>query len=140
MDVPDDLRIYIDDIRRAGHCTKGARRSFEAAGADFRSFMKQGLPAPEFIALGGGLAEQVVTRKLERELVGVDLSGVVVTALDAQAAGKCALGTRRFATRAGLDFSAYLEAGISADELIATGDPDALEVVRYKLKALDRGR
>lgn len=64
MDAPADLLITIDDIRKAGHCPKGARRAFDAAGADFRSFLKNGMLAPQFIAMGGGLAEQVVEWKL----------------------------------------------------------------------------
>lgn len=137
MDAPADLIITIDDVMKAGHCPKGARRSFEAAGADFRAFIKHGMPASEFVAQGGGNAEQVVARKIERELTGADLSGVVVTAKDAQAAGMCAIGSRRFAARTGLDFSAYLKTGIPAAELVATGDPDALAVVRHKV--LSRG-
>jgi hypothetical protein len=137
MDAPADLTITIDDIIKAGHCPKGARRSFDAVGADFRAFLKNGMPAAEFIAQGGGNAEQVVARKLERELTGVDLAGITVTAKDAQAAGMCAIGSRRFASRTGLDFSAYLKTGIPAAELVATGDPDALAVVRHKV--LSRG-
>ncbi len=64
MDAPADLIITIDDIRKAGHCAKGARRAIEAAGADFRAFVKDGMPAPQFLALGGGLAEGVVAWKL----------------------------------------------------------------------------
>lgn len=67
MDAPPDLLITIDDIIKAGHCPKGARRTFTECGADFRAFMKNGMRASDFIAAGGGLAEQVVTRKIERE-------------------------------------------------------------------------
>lgn len=138
MDAPADLIITIDDIMKAGHCPKGARRAVEAVGADFRSFLKHGMSADEFLAKGGGLAEQVVARKLERELTEADLSNITITAEDAQAADKCAIGQRRFFRRTGLDFAAFLKDGIPAADLMATGDPDAIAVVRHKV--LTHGR
>lgn len=131
MDAPADLIITMNDIIKAGHCPKGARRAFNEAGADFRAFMKGGMPAGEFLSMGGGLAEQVVSRKLERELIGVDMAGLTITAADAEAAGKCEPGRRTFATRAGIDLT---RTGIPAEELVATGDPDALDVVRHAVK------
>lgn len=65
-----DIIIRIDDIRRAGHCVRGAGRYFEAHGMDFRSFIKNGIPADEFIEKGDALALRVVQRKIEREAHG----------------------------------------------------------------------
>lgn len=134
MDAPDDLIITMDDCRKAGHCAAGVRTWFRDQGLDFRAFMKNGIPASEFLASGDGQAEQVYARKLEREMIGADLTGLVITAEDVQAAGKCALGSRSFARRASLDFSSYLKTGIPAVDLVATGDPEALDVVRHKLR------
>lgn len=66
IDVPDDLIITIDDIRKAGHCAAGARTWFDAHDLDFRDFLAHGLPAATLLATDDGLAEQVVTRTLER--------------------------------------------------------------------------
>lgn len=63
-------RITIDDIRKAGHCVKGARRWFEANGLDFAAFLKGGISEQEFLATNDALAEQVVTRKKERQARG----------------------------------------------------------------------
>lgn len=66
MDAPDDMVITISDIRAAGHCPSGIKRWFDAQGLDFRDFLKNGIPAKDFLASGDGQAEQVVRRKLER--------------------------------------------------------------------------
>lgn len=60
------MKITIDDVRKAGHCTRGARRWFEAHGMDFRSFLKQGVDAEEFISKGDDAARRVVELKKER--------------------------------------------------------------------------
>lgn len=72
MTEPVDPLVTIDDIRRAGHCPRGAKAWFEAHGLDFRTFVKPverggGLPASVLLATGDALAEQVVRRKRERE-------------------------------------------------------------------------
>lgn len=62
-----DLIIRIDDIRLAGYCVSGARGWFKDHGLDFRDFIRNGIPASEFIAKGDQLAVTVVERKKERE-------------------------------------------------------------------------
>lgn len=133
MDAPDDLIITMDDCIKAGHCPVGVRTWFRQQGLDFRAFMKAGIPAYDMLATGDAQGRQVVTRTIERKLVGIDLTGIIITAEDAQAAGKCAIGNRAFARRTSLDFAAFLKDGIPAADLIATGDPDAYAVVRHKL-------
>lgn len=64
--MPPDLIITIDDFRKAGHCPKGIRRGFDAAGLDFRRLLKEGYPASELIATGNALAIQVVERAVAR--------------------------------------------------------------------------
>lgn len=62
-----DPIIYIDDIRKAGHCVAGAKRWFELRGLDFRSFVRDGIPASKLLAVDDELARQVVASKLERD-------------------------------------------------------------------------
>lgn len=54
---------------------------------------------------------------------------VTVTINDARAAGLCTRGGRLWAERHGLDWRAFLEHGISAEALLATGDAMALRAV-----------
>lgn len=58
--------ITIADVRRAGHCTLGARRWFEAHGIDFATFLKDGIEAEVFITKGDALAARVVDLKRKR--------------------------------------------------------------------------
>lgn len=64
MDIPPDLAITMNDIRRAGHCARGTRAWFDAHGLDFRAFLKNGIAATELAATGDGLAIQVIERTL----------------------------------------------------------------------------
>lgn len=59
--------ITIDDVRKAGHCTRGAKDWFDRHGLDFRRFLKAGIDEEEFLAAGDALAELVVAAKRERE-------------------------------------------------------------------------
>lgn len=67
VEVDPDLRITVDDVRRAGHCGPGAWNWFREHDLDFRAFVKHGIDAKTFLEKGDALAEQVVIRKLERE-------------------------------------------------------------------------
>lgn len=60
-------RVTIDDVRRAGHCARGAKAWFERHGLDFRAFLKDGIDEEEFLASGDALAERIVKMKRERE-------------------------------------------------------------------------
>lgn len=62
-----ERRITIDDIRKAGHCVRGAGAWFARHDMDFRSFLKNGVPESEFLEKGDALAQQVVDRKRKRE-------------------------------------------------------------------------
>lgn len=65
--MTDNLIIRIDDIRKAGHCVTGAKAWFDRHGLDFRDFLKNGIPAAEFIEKGDALSKRIVDRKIERE-------------------------------------------------------------------------
>ena len=54
---------------------------------------------------------------------------MIITMRDIRAARMCSRGTRAFFARHGLDWSAFLENGIEAEKLTATGDAMALKVV-----------
>lgn len=67
MDVPSDLLITMDDVRKAGFCAGiKTRRWFVDHGFDFQAFIRDGVPAGEFLAKGDALAERVVASKLSR--------------------------------------------------------------------------
>lgn len=53
--------ITINDIRKTGHCTLGAKRWFEAHNLDFRDFIQNGIEADVLLATGDALADQVVS-------------------------------------------------------------------------------
>jgi hypothetical protein len=63
--IPGD-RVTIDDVRKAGHCTAGARRWFEANGLNFRRFLAEGMTEAELLATGDAIAEQVVRARRDR--------------------------------------------------------------------------
>lgn len=55
------------DIQKAGYCSAGARRWFEAHDLDFRAFIANGIEADVLLATGDALAQRVVELKIERE-------------------------------------------------------------------------
>lgn len=54
---------------------------------------------------------------------------LIVRMVDIRAARMCSGGTRAFFERHGLDWSKFLKEGIPAEQLAATGDAMALQVV-----------
>jgi len=58
----EDFIVTINDIRKTGHCTAGARRWFNANGLDFREFLKNGLPASVLEAKGDAMAAEVISK------------------------------------------------------------------------------
>ena len=132
--MTDDLRITMDDCVKAGHCPSGVRRWFGEQGLDFRAFMKTGIPAGDMLGTGDARGINVVRRTIERQLIGVDLTGLVITLDDARASRKCSDGMQTFAERVGLDWRRFVLEGLPAVDLVATGDPEALEVVRQAVR------
>ena len=63
----DKLIITVDDVQKAGHCARGARRWFEAHGLDFKSFLKNGIDAELFVEKGDYLAKDVVDKTIARK-------------------------------------------------------------------------
>jgi hypothetical protein len=49
--------------------------------------------------------------------------------------GFCATGSRRWWAAHGFDWSEFVASGIDADELLATGDPRAVQVVEHAKSA-----
>jgi hypothetical protein len=70
IETPPDLRITVTDTRLAGHCVRGVKDWFEQKNLDFRSFIKDGIAAEDFLATEDALAERIVRLKLEREQNG----------------------------------------------------------------------
>lgn len=62
-----------------------------------------------------------------------------ITITDVRAAGHCARGAKDWFERHGLDFRAFLKDGASEEELLATGDALAVEVIKHK-RERDRAR
>lgn len=63
------ITVTIADIRRAGYCVAGVRSWFRTHNMNFADFLKNGMPADEFIARGDHLALDVVEKMLIREQV-----------------------------------------------------------------------
>lgn len=68
-----------------------------------------------------------------------ELDDVVVTLADIRSSGLfyCAVGTRQFFRRHGLDFAVFLREGVPASALLATGDAmaeRAVEAARQRMK------
>lgn len=55
----------------------------------------------------------------------------VVTMEDVRAMKWCASGARELAKTHGLDFRKFVREGISCDEMLATGDGMAEQIVKY---------
>lgn len=60
------LTITINDVRKAGHCVSGAREWFRLKGLDFRDFLKNGMPAADFVATEDPYAIEIVRKMLDR--------------------------------------------------------------------------
>jgi len=128
VDVPPDLRITVTDVQLAGYCIgKGAKPWFKAHGLDFRDFLKNGILAADLIAAGDAHAVRVVEAKLQRDIEVPD--DLVITAEDVRASMKCDEGAVEWAERHGFDY----ERGVRARALIATGDREAIRIVRDRL-------
>jgi len=65
---------------------------------------------------------------------------LIVTAADLRAARYCFAGVRPWFSRHGLDWQAFVEQGISADKLRATGDALIEPVIRAAELRAARGR
>lgn len=57
------------------------------------------------------------------------MSGILVTPRDARAARMCIPGVQRFYRRHGLDFRKFVREGTPEEELLATGDSMAKQLV-----------
>jgi hypothetical protein len=64
----------------------------------------------------------------------------LITIDHVRAAGLCVHGTRTWFARHGLDFRAFLRAGLEADTLLATGDAMAARVVEHARRRRPRER
>lgn len=59
------------------------------------------------------------------------MSDVIVTMKDIRGARQCSRGARDFFERHGLSWADFLKHGIPAEQLAATGDKMALQVVEH---------
>ena len=137
--MTDGLHITITDVRLAGFCVSGVKRWFDGQPIDFRAFLKNGVTADELLATGDAMAARVVAAKIKREWLDGSPEGIIITVDDMRASSQCAGGSRAFAAKAGLDWQSFLNNGIPAMQLIASGDPVAVRVVRDKMER-ERGR
>lgn len=64
---------------------------------------------------------------------------MIIRVNDVRRAGVCVNGLRAFFTQHGLDLNDFIEHGIEAERLLATGDAMAAEVVR-KAREAGNGR
>lgn len=133
MDVPAGLIITITDIRRAGYCARGARGWFEGYGINFRDVIKNGISAEALLATRDAHGERVVQAKLDRDSLAAVPSDFIITAADVRRSKKCMAGAREFAALHGYDYNRFLADGIPASEILKTGDPGGIAIVRDKL-------
>lgn len=56
----NDPLVFMQDIRSAKMCSRGARDFFKRHEIDWNRFLKEGLPASEFERTGDAMALQVV--------------------------------------------------------------------------------
>jgi hypothetical protein len=63
-----------------------------------------------------------------------DVDGLIITITDVRRIGYCAYGARRWFRAHGLNFREFIEHGIPAERLLATGDALAQRVVDEKLR------
>jgi hypothetical protein len=63
-----------------------------------------------------------------------DLSELTITVDDVRLAGYCVRGVRRWFEGYDLDFRAFIENGMDAKRLLATGDAAAHRVVEMRLE------
>lgn len=58
--------ISINDVRKAGYCTSGARRWFALHRLDFAAFLKNGIAEQTLLDTGDEMALDVVAKTRER--------------------------------------------------------------------------
>lgn len=58
--------IRVADIRQAGYCVSGIKAWFEARSFNWRSVMRDGVPAEDLLATGDPMAERAVRMTRER--------------------------------------------------------------------------
>lgn len=56
----DDFLITLKDVRRAHHCSAGARTWFKHHGLDWSDFLKNGIPASKMLETNDALAKRLV--------------------------------------------------------------------------------
>jgi hypothetical protein len=134
MDVPAGLVITIGDINAAGYCARGARRWFEGYGYNFRDIITNGIPAEELLGLGDAHGERVVAARLARDHIAAVPLDLVITADDVKQSKKCMAGAREFAALHGHDYKSFLAHGIPAVDILKSGDPDGVAIIRDKLE------
>lgn len=67
VDVPADLTITMDDVKKAGFCAGlKTRRWFVDHGFSYQTFIREGVSAAEFLEKGDALAARIVALKLGR--------------------------------------------------------------------------
>lgn len=64
-DVPEDLVLTVNDIRKAGFCVQGQRRWFQSYGMDFREIMENGVLARTVLETGDAYAIRAVAKVME---------------------------------------------------------------------------
>lgn len=64
--MADEPKITVNEMRRAGHCSRGIKAWFESKGYDFRTVLKEGVTAEEILKLHDGFGDQVISRVREK--------------------------------------------------------------------------
>jgi hypothetical protein len=67
------------------------------------------------------------------------MSGPIVTHADMRSLGYCNRGAREWFARQGLDWSCFIDEGLPAEVLLATGESMARDVVKVAYRRMNAG-
>lgn len=66
-EVTSGLRVYVQDVRDAGYCMRGARAWGKSKGWDWSDFLANGIPIERVEAMRDGMAANIAAHVRRRE-------------------------------------------------------------------------
>lgn len=65
-DKYNNVIVTVNDMRNISYCSWGAKKFARRHGLDMRSFLDNGIPAPELLALNDAMATEAVITAAKR--------------------------------------------------------------------------